>query len=276
MRKQLAKATDHLKALAVDRDEAIHEARSRFKKARSVLRLLRGAIGEQVYQRENACYREAGRWLSGLRDATVVNQTLDNLSKCYPRQLAAVDLAEYRGVLQTSKALQRHGEERIVAEVIKRIEAAHRRVARWPCKHDALSASRQGLKDTYRNGRKRLAKAAATSTAKNYHEWRKQVGSLRDLVRLLEPVAPAALVKLAGQLKRLETCLSEHHDLSVLRHWFLIVAGPAKAKRQARPLLTLISKRQAQLETQAQLLGKRIYAAKPKVFADRLEKCWQV
>ena len=42
-------------------DEAVHTARKALKKTRATLRLVRDEIGEEVYQRENVAYREAGR-----------------------------------------------------------------------------------------------------------------------------------------------------------------------------------------------------------------------
>src|ERR671929_1828085 len=56
--------------------EAVHEARKDMKKLRALLRLTRGELGEQVYSRENACFRDAARELAGQRDADVMLETL--------------------------------------------------------------------------------------------------------------------------------------------------------------------------------------------------------
>jgi CHAD domain-containing protein len=111
--------------------------------------------------------------------------------------------------------------------------------------------------------------------AENFHEWRKQVGYLRDMVRLLKPMRPDDLAKFSARLKKLESCLSEDHDLAVLRQWFLAVVEKSWAADEAESLLSLISKRQAELQAKAKPLGARIYAEPPKAFADRLEKYWR-
>ncbi|MBI4640654.1 MAG: CHAD domain-containing protein, partial [Candidatus Tectomicrobia bacterium] len=46
-----------------DRDEAIHNVRKLFKEIRAVLRMVRDEIGGDVYEKENICFRDAGRRL---------------------------------------------------------------------------------------------------------------------------------------------------------------------------------------------------------------------
>src|SRR5919108_247446 len=60
-------------------EEAVHEARKNMKKLRALLRLTRNELGDEVYRRENECFRDAGRRLSGVRDADVMLETLDGL-----------------------------------------------------------------------------------------------------------------------------------------------------------------------------------------------------
>ena len=52
-----------------DPAEAIHEARKDVKKIRSALRLVRDAIGEDAWRRENDHYRDVGQDADGFRDA---------------------------------------------------------------------------------------------------------------------------------------------------------------------------------------------------------------
>src|SRR5215471_16704335 len=86
---QSRKAIDKLKVHHVNRDEAIHDARVRFKKIRAVLRLARGGIDEDIYQKENARYRDAGRRLSTVRDTAAMIEIIDKLSERFASQLAA-------------------------------------------------------------------------------------------------------------------------------------------------------------------------------------------
>ena len=66
-------------------DARIHDARKRIKRARAALRLLRDALGESVYQRENAALRDAARPLSEVRDAKILIDALDELARRQPQ-----------------------------------------------------------------------------------------------------------------------------------------------------------------------------------------------
>jgi hypothetical protein len=59
--------------------ESIHSTRKDLKKLRSLLRLVRGELGEGLYKSENERYREVGRSLSATRDAQVKAETLRSL-----------------------------------------------------------------------------------------------------------------------------------------------------------------------------------------------------
>src|SRR5688572_17966537 len=60
-------------------EERVHEARTSLKRARALLRLIRPAIGDDVFRRENEALRGAGRSLGGVRDTAVLVRALDDL-----------------------------------------------------------------------------------------------------------------------------------------------------------------------------------------------------
>src|SRR5688572_18470539 len=60
-------------------DETIHEVRKDLKRARAALRLLREAVGDAAYAQENAELRDAARPLSGIRDAVVTLEMVEEL-----------------------------------------------------------------------------------------------------------------------------------------------------------------------------------------------------
>lgn len=91
----LATLGDVLKTLGTQplSDEHVHAARKSIKKARAGLRLLREALGEDRYQRENAALRDAGRCLAPLRDATSLREALSAFREQYPARLRGIDFA---------------------------------------------------------------------------------------------------------------------------------------------------------------------------------------
>src|SRR6056297_1051257 len=77
-REQIGKAVDEIEDEELDRHETVHQVRKRCKKLRGLVRVVRPAIGD-AYDRENACFRDAARSLSSLRDAQSLIDTLDDL-----------------------------------------------------------------------------------------------------------------------------------------------------------------------------------------------------
>jgi hypothetical protein len=71
----------------------------------------------------------------------------------------------------------------------------------------------------------------------------------------------------------LSDLLGDDHDLALLRET-LQNAGPALAV-EVDSVLALLDHRRAQLQTQAMLLGERLYAEKPKAFRRRMRAYWK-
>jgi CHAD domain-containing protein len=82
-----------------DIGKAVHEARKTFKRVRALLRLARDELGDEVYRRENAVFRDAGRGLSGVRDAAVLVETLDDIRERYGDELPDGAFAGLRDAL---------------------------------------------------------------------------------------------------------------------------------------------------------------------------------
>src|SRR5215203_4770041 len=79
---QVDDAIAHLRGeTEIEPAEAIHEARKDVKKIRSALRLVRDAIGDDVWRLENDHYRDCARQLSGFRDAEILVEALDGLAE---------------------------------------------------------------------------------------------------------------------------------------------------------------------------------------------------
>ena len=77
--KRMRSATDTLRDLSKDPDEAVHDARKDLKKLRALLRLVRDGLGEVRYRKENRALRNAGRALADFRDAAVRVELVEKL-----------------------------------------------------------------------------------------------------------------------------------------------------------------------------------------------------
>src|SRR4051812_3510447 len=62
-------------------DKAVHPARRHIREVRALLRLVRDALGEKTYKRDNDTLRKVSRPLSEVRDATALVDAFRSLEK---------------------------------------------------------------------------------------------------------------------------------------------------------------------------------------------------
>ncbi len=257
-REQLEAAADELEhSHSEDPVAAVHEARKRIKKTRALLRLARPGMERKAFRRRNRALRDTGRGMSGARDADVLAETVDGLAERFAGQVPETFFTTIREPLaaraqDSREATDAHGH----ASALRGLAQDE-----WPIDgltEDALTAS---LERTYAAGRKAFARADAEPAAEHLHEWRKRVKDLWYQQRLLADSWPGVMKAQAKEAKKLSKLLGEDHDLAVLAEH---VDDP--------DLHELITRRRAELLTDARALGRRIYAERPKAFARRARR----
>src|SRR5262249_28083071 len=146
-------------------ESAVHEARKALKRLRALIRLLEDELGEQLFARENAVLREAGRRLSAARDAEGMVATLEDLMRRYPGELA-----HRRGVVRLHAAV-RAERERVVqqslsdggtaADALDELRGVRRRVMTWSLTdRPGIETVEPALKRLYARGRRRYRRGA--------------------------------------------------------------------------------------------------------------------
>src|SRR5262245_29269566 len=159
---------------------AVHETRKSLKRLRAAVRLARDELGDEVYGRENAAFRDAGRRLAGARDSQVLLQTLDTLSDCYPDDAPRARFGRYRGTLaaEHAAAQRRLRQGAATAEVLGVLRAARARVPDWPLEREGFDGLAPGLRRIYRRGRREYRAARRELGSERLHELRKRVKDL--------------------------------------------------------------------------------------------------
>ena len=258
--------------------EAIHEARKDLKKLRSVLRLVREPLGDYFYQRDNARFREAGRLLSGTRDAEVKLDTLASLRERFGDRFPERGLAPLANALEDERPAlsgeaSRDGGAGSAAIAARQIEDGRAAIAEWPLEGDGFELIEDGLKRGYRRGRNRFAEAAEDPTEEHVHEWRKRVKDLWYHLRLVRDARRNPLGKAADRAHELSDLLGDHHDLAVLRD-DAVRREDLLASEDLATLQELVEHRQRELLDAATGLAKKVYAKKPKSFTSRIGDYW--
>ena len=277
VRDQIGRAVRELTDPALDRHEAVHQVRKRFKKVRAALRLVRAELGE-TYAGENAWFRDSARTLSQVRDAEALIETLEALRERFGEELDAAGFSTVRQALVERReriAREEAGLEDRIVQLVRDLRSARRRAARWPLAADGFGALDEGLGLTYRRGRRALARAYEDPTLENFHEWRKRVKYHWYHIRLLRCVWPPVMDGYRTAVRRLADLVGQIHDLDVLRQTLLGEPECFGAGTRLKPLLKLVDRRQAELEAEARPLGRRVFAEKPADFLRRIGRYWE-
>ena len=268
-REQLDQSIHRLTEGTDDRDRDVHSARKSMKCLRGLVRLVRPDLGRHIYRRENETYRDTARQLAGLRDATVLAATLDQVVGLNG---GAADYSPLREGLAARRGRAYGAGERepVLGACAEDLRQARGRVDDWPLEGAGWSGLGGGLLAVYRRGRRECGQASWRPSVESLHEWRKRVKYLWYHSRLLQPLWPAAMSAWRGELDRLGELLGDDHDLAVL-------AGVLRkeGEPEGEELLGPISQRRHELQEKARVLGMRVYSERPEDLRRRLRGYWR-
>ena len=244
------------------RDDAVHESRKAFKRLRALVRLARDQLGPEVRRRENAAFRDAGRKLSGARDARVLVETLDDLVERNRDRLAPEAFRRLRAALVEDRATGESTED-----VLAAAHAAQARVQAWPLAGDGSTQMLEpGFERIYRRGRRAYRTVKGDPTSEHLHELRKRTKDLWHAAQVLRPAAPKRLRKLGRAAHELADVLGDDHDLATL-----LEASREHAATLAPPeqelLAELVERRRAKLQRKALKRARKLYSPKPRKLA---------
>lgn len=262
---------------AMDRHEAVHRIRKRCKKQRALLRLVRGSISEDTFDRENAFYRDLSRRLSSLRDAQALLEAFDRTVDRFQETVDTAAFHDIRSLLVQQRS-DEAGQEGDLWELTKNVATelvtAGERISQWKLDADEFDAFEVGLKRTYRRARRGLGRAQLDSTTEVLHEWRKRVKYHWYHTRLLRRMSPRLLRPHRQMGAELGSLLGQDHDMAVLRERLLQAASSVDAGTLDK-FLSLASKLQGELQDASTNLGRHLLAEEPSRLADRWRAYWQ-
>jgi len=232
-------------ALASDQsDEAVHTARKATKRIRAALRLLRGSLGPGKYHRENRGVRDAARPLTAIRDTFMLQRTLRSMTGAPPSAERGLK-AEYQ---RERRGFNRQG----LRAALAHLKAAWRNLSEFSPVLPETTSAVEGLGNTYRAGRKALAKAKSNDD-RALHEWRKQAQYLLNELELLRAVFGLDAKRLRRHADKLAAILGDDHDLGVLSEKLRRYGAAAPC------LVKQIEKRRLSLRRRAARQGAKLY-----------------
>jgi CHAD domain-containing protein len=221
--------------------------------------------------------RDAGRKLSRLRDAGAVIEVLDALKQRSRNKLKARTFEVIRRELLARKEhTEKEGDiQKVLADIAASLRAASKRVKAWPLQTDGFPAIAPGLRQTFRRGRRALARVQNCPRPENYHEWRKRVKDHWYHMRLLEALWTDIMQAYEKSLNDVQTWLGDDHNLVLLREQIVAEPDSYGSDKEISLVLRLAEKYQKELRDSARSLGKRVYyEEKPRQFVYRMRQLW--
>ncbi len=270
-RGQLDLAIELLEAGDGDRSKSVHEARKALKRLRTVLRLCRQSLGDEWFRQENTILRDAGRSLSGTRDAQALIETLDALSESLGPELPDGTWSDFRErLVAESDAHQADSDGAPSANAALALAGVRDRVEIWALpEEEGRDYLVQGLERAYRKARRAAHRAEHRPTTVVLHELRKRTKDVWHAAQLLDAVSSKRVRKLRRRSHRLSNALGDDHDLAVLlaRAEHLVdTFGPGELEL----LRAAAERRRRALERDALARAGRLYRRKPRRLARRL------
>ena len=198
MDEQIVRAREELGDASQPLARRVHDARKRLKETRALLQLVRGPLGLQ-FPEESKAFRDAGRALSGPRDAEAVLEALEKL-KDSASLSPATERSVHSWLAARRDAIPAAALEASVSDVLARLNIARARLDFWPPFDDSFETIATGLLRTYRDGRRAMRTALAGGMPRQYHDWRKRAKEHWYHAQLLRNVWPPLMKSWAGEL----------------------------------------------------------------------------
>jgi CHAD domain-containing protein len=268
--------------------EAVHESRKAVKRVRAMLRLVRGELSDRVYEFENESLRGTARLVGDIRSARGVLEAAVSIQSLYGSLLADGTFSEMLSRLGRRRDLAELNaleDPNLVGRVVRGFERAYHRYSAWPTDpearevygmgiRDSYEAIEPGLSQTYGMGRNAMVAAYRGPDQGDFHQWRKRVKDMRHQMEFLAPLWPEVVVGTAMTLDRLGQILGEDNDLSELLGLLERRSDLCPDPRERSLFKALAGQRREELQTASEILGRRLYAEKPKALAARFGEYW--
>jgi CHAD domain-containing protein len=259
-----------------DEHKAIHQARKSFKKIRAALKLVKHNFNH--YDNENKWFRDRGREISQLRDATANLKVLEELSTRFKSSsqesifgTLAQELRANRDKLRDTKLKQEKLLQRLESNLDEKIKS----VSGWKVNAETFEDIQPNIKRSYTKGQHELKEVLHNTKPKHIHEFRKKAKSLRYQLDLLNRLWPAMMDTTEDEFHKLTKYTGTMNDLNNLKQ-AISSLDTFIPRKELDTVELMIENWREYLREQVVLLGPRLYAETPKVFCNRLAVYWMV
>jgi CHAD domain-containing protein len=255
--------------------ERVHEVRTRLKRSRAALALVRHEAGKRA-DKDDQRLRDAARRLARPRDMAVQAHTFRVLgtrltSTLPPELIQRLAAAERR----LKRAVGPDEVEHELRAAARELRGLRKKLGDWSVEGGRRAVAK-GVTEMYRRARRALRAAHDRPTQKRFHDWRKRVKALSYELRLIARAVPELTTTLVPKVERLAETLGLVHDLDCAREtaqrhprWF-------GRNSEWQRVLALIEERRIQLEGEALALADTVFSGRAKDLRSLVEIGWEV
>lgn len=257
-------------------ESEIHDVRKGLKLVRSLLRMVKPAIGKAAFQRDDRALRGVHHLLAEARQRSAMLEALEKLEAFRKERKLRGDLRQVRKALRAmgAKALPPVDLGKLLETARAEIRSVSEAVSRWDLPRRDITPFVRGMRACYATARKALKQGLASADMAELHEARKSLIHFRHQLETVAPLWPSVLKAWAQDLQGLRELLGDLGDLDALE---AVLASPAAAglsEPDRRTAVELASQRRAELIKSIKPLSARLFAEKPAVLGKRLEALW--
>jgi CHAD domain-containing protein len=266
-------------ALAVppDRHKGVHDARKCLKRLRSLLVLIRPGLAEPVYASLVERLRSIAKGLAPARDAHALLDAINKLFGDAEDDTEGTPIPALRSWLRERRhSAARSLESSTAQDAIEGLTSIRPAMAGLAVYPDGFQSVAKGLRQSYRGGRKALAKAFASGSDEDFHKWRKTLQYHWRHMQLLNPCWPSELSARVELSRSLSQILGDDHDIAMLQHLISAPTMSFASPDATTAFLKQCRNRQRALRRDAKMLGERLFAERSAPFAERIEAYWLI
>lgn len=263
-----------------DANEALHDARTRLRKVRALLRLVQDAVGIELHETEDADYREVVGLLDPARESYMAVRTVEALRSDFTEVLRPSAFVDLQARLEERhhRILRHTLREGVVPEAIARLEVARSRIDGWPLEMADDRVLERGLRRAYERGYAAMARAYEPEgglSERAFRIWRREARYLWLHYRVIAAAWPPVIEAMADEQLRLSHELGIGKDLGDLARTLRAGEGLADSQWPILALRGLARERRTHLWRVLRPLGTRLYAETPDAFRDRMRRVLQ-
>jgi CHAD domain-containing protein len=253
---------------------AIHDARRCLKRLRSLIRLVRPALGEAAYRREAERVAGTGRLLSGERDVHVMRQTAAKLESRFGPLPGGAGKRLQALLAASAAAANANAGTDARRQALQRLRQTRKFFAGRTLDGITFAPIAEGLERSYRKGRKAFRSAYRKPEDEAFHVWRKSVQQHWRHMQLVSRAWPEALSARAAEAKELSRLLGEDHDHAVLLAHISQADAAGLKGEDIAALASLCRSCQAEIRALAEPHGARLFAESADDLRERIEAYW--